>query len=220
MDSIPLAIRTSESRPLTEIVFSKRRWTKHEEVRLICCLLETDSGSLEGRTYLEFLKGCRSRTDLDRDQNIVIEGIGKIFNDKRIKWSQYTTVSVVQKYNPCNEDFLNLPRKPSDIVKHFKTTITEQLKSFTSAFRQSGRGSFDDWDFQRWHIAHFMYEVVPDMLQLLVGAVLTTTEEAAMGFADFTLGGISYSAANDVSLLSTSHIYFVNPSLAMRLNML
>src|SRR3546814_13634316 len=105
------------------------------------------------------------------------------------------TLSPVVQHDPCRLEACFLPRTKEDIIRRFKGDLTSQVKGFMTAFKQSGRGSFDSWDFERHAVAHLLYLARPDLLQLLVGAIVPTTfvdASAELGRASFRERGWQY----------------------------
>lgn len=158
-NSLPQAAKTGAAAASDGFIGTAKRWTKHEDVRLVCCLLETDDTSPDGNTFLENIRGARRRSNLDRDESCIHSKIAEIFNDSTRQWSEYAIsehYEPYRKYNPCLMHQISIPRRPLDILKHFTTNVMDQVKAFVAAFRQSGRGRFDTWDFARWPVAHLI----------------------------------------------------------------
>lgn len=148
------------------------RFSKHEEMRLACCMLSKHQ-ACRGVTFLEFLHGARERQDLDRSDAEVVETLGRIFNNPHNRWPQFEAYEVVRRFNPhCDPDspHLHLPRRPSDLIAHWRKDVKEQLNAFSRAFHQSGKGRIDDWDFTLHPIADFLFHVDVQLLEMCTGA--------------------------------------------------
>lgn len=147
-----------------------------------------NSPVVDGVTFFEYIRGGRSRRDLSRDPQVVEKAIAAVYNDPTMDWSLYSAYRPCQQFNPTSLAHIRLPRNPVDILKHFKKDLLEQVKSFVSAFKQSGRGNIDDWDWERFPVAELLFRVHPDLLQLAVGAVISSQSEMILSGESFQLG--------------------------------
>jgi hypothetical protein len=147
--STPSGSNLPEVCPVTNAPYldKKTRWTKNEELRLICCLLDTHELT-RGMSFLEFLRGARERQDLDRSLADVEAALAAKFNDRNAAWSEYDMLDVVKRFPPTKE--VRVPRRLDDLMSHWRKEVMDSLKSFSRAFSQSGRGAIsealDIWD--------------------------------------------------------------------------
>lgn len=154
------------------------RWTKNEDIRLTCCLLDSSDPITEGATFLEYFRCPRTRADLDRDRTAAENNFAEIFNDMHKSWDSFSSFKPYQAYDPTLLPALHLPRSSMDVMRRYKGELTSQVKAFISAYKQSGRGRMEEWNFERHPVAALIYNVQPDLLQLLVGAIVTKNASA------------------------------------------
>jgi hypothetical protein len=57
-------------------------------------------------------------------------------------------------------------------MKRFRGEMHETMKTFIAAFKQSGRGSFDEWEYDRWPLPQFINSFHNDLLMYFVGSML------------------------------------------------
>lgn len=127
-------------------------WTKEEDMRLLCCLL-VEHETCEGMTFLQFLRSAPRRQDMNSSRTHVEDRLVEIFNNSERSWRQlYAGITPYEMYNPESLPHLHLPRTREEVMKRFKGDLTTQIKSFASAFKQSGRGTMSEWDFSRFPI--------------------------------------------------------------------
>jgi hypothetical protein len=92
-----------------------------------------------------------------------------LYNDRSRRWSQYEGVPPCSIFDRCSTNYVNLPRSPCDIMKRFRGEIHENMNAFIVAFKQSGRGSFDEWEYERWPLPQFINSFHNGLLMYFVG---------------------------------------------------
>ena len=134
MDSSNSAIAraTIAGAPLSPVVQlppatrSRPRWSRHEDIRLMCCLLDSTDPILQGSCFLEQFKGAPTRAELNMDRSPFEVRLALMFNNASKRWPELETFAPVVRYDPCLMDALSLPRSKEDIVKRFKGELTSQ----------------------------------------------------------------------------------------------
>lgn len=161
--------------PVTQLPYldKRTRWTKNEELRLICCLLDSHDLT-RGVSFLEYFRGARERQDLDRSLTDVEAALAAKFNDRQAAWPEFDMLDVIKRFPPTKD--IRVPRRPDDLMSHWRKEVMDSLKSFSRAFSQSGRGAISEWDFKAHPLAEFMYKVDPDLLVMSTGTLIRTAE--------------------------------------------
>lgn len=193
--------------------FSKQRWTKNEEIRLICCLL--DEYDREGSSFLEYFKRPPSRAELNASKAPAEAALAERFNDQTLTWPQLTWITALKTFDPTKLEKLHLPRQADDIMRRFKGELAMQVKAFVAAFKQSGKNRIDLWEWGHHPVAEVVYKTEPTLLQLLTGSMLQVGEgmlsvkNAELGFshvqADESEGTYSEADAQDEESTGTDH---------------
>jgi hypothetical protein len=57
-------------------------------------------------------------------------------------------------------------------MKRFRGEMHGNMKAFIAAFKQSGRGSFDEREYERWPLPQFINSFHNDLLMYFVGSML------------------------------------------------
>lgn len=105
----------------------------------------------------------------DRGMSQIAGLIERMFNDESQTWPEFENYEVFDEFSPYAlastepvppvEQKVFIPRSAKSLEARFRGPILAALKRFCTAYAQSGRGSFEDWNYANFPHADLLRQV-------------------------------------------------------------